>query len=107
MKGKIKPKGVVSHANGPTSTINDPAKFKNGGGSKTMSGKTVVSEAAGPTITYNKTHIPTMNADKPAPMSKSMGDKKWFDPHTASMPLNASEGHTSPPKSPLKTSYPK
>ena len=65
--GKIHPAKPVSHADGPVNTINDPAKFPNKG--KT-SGKTpangVVMEAKGPTFTCNETHIPTMNADKPA-----------------------------------------
>jgi hypothetical protein len=72
-KGKIEAKGVVPHADGPVNTINDPAKFPNKG---KFSGKTpangVIDEAVGPVFTTNSTHIPTMNADKPAPESKQL-----------------------------------
>lgn len=91
MHGKIKPKGVVAHAIGPTFTENDPAKFKGDGkrSGKTMSNG-VVSEAKGPTITENSTHIPTMNADIPA-KGKSRKDGKWFDPHETNKPRSAED----------------
>jgi hypothetical protein len=86
-KGKIHPKGIVSQATGPTFTENDAAKFDNHGKTK---GKTmangIVSEGKGPTITCNETHIPTMNADKPAPMSKVKKTGKGTDVFGAAKP---------------------
>lgn len=94
--GKVEAKGVVSHAVGPVNTINDAAKFPNKG--KT-SGKTpangVVNEAEGPTFTCNETHIPAMNADKPAPMSKAIKSAMDHD-------LNVSEHETAGDKTATK-----
>lgn len=78
---KIHPAKPVSHANGPTSTINSPAKFQNGTKAKMKPAKPVV-EAKGATITENSTHIPSMSADKKPKESKVLGEKKWFDPHS-------------------------
>lgn len=62
---KIKPNGIVATKPGPTITLNDPAKFGSKGKveGKTKSAKTVINEAEGPTITCNRTHIETPNAD--------------------------------------------
>lgn len=89
---KIHPKGIVKHATGPVYTTNDPAKFSGAGKS---SGKTpangVETRVPGPTLTVNSTHIPTMNADKPAKESKVMGEKKGEDPHIKGSAKNASD----------------
>jgi hypothetical protein len=99
---------ITSQKVGPTFSENDPAKFTNKG---KMSGKTmsngVVDHGKGATWTENSTHIPTMNADKPPMESKVKKTSKWFDPHSASKPMNASEGHTTPAKNGLKSSYEK
>jgi len=96
----------VSHATGPVYTTNSPAKFSTGSKSK-MKPAAPVDHANGPVYTCNSTHIPTMNADKAPKTSKSMGEKSWFDPHSVGKGLNASEGHTTPSGSNLKTSYKK
>jgi hypothetical protein len=88
---KIHPAKPVSHANGPTSTINSPAKFQNGTKAKMKPAKPVV-EAKGPVFTENSTHIPTMNADKAPKESKSMGEKSWFDPHSVKHAGNSDFG---------------
>jgi hypothetical protein len=89
MKGKIRATNVISQKVGPTFTENDPAKFKGEGKTK---GKTmangIVSEGKGPTITCNETHIPTMNADKPAPESKVKKESKGTDVFDAPKPSN-------------------
>lgn len=91
--GKIHPAKPVNYKPGPTITVNDPADFRNHG--KT-SGKTgangVVKEAHGPIFVENSTHIPTMDADKPADQ-KSMGQEKGrvnLSDHKAATELTAS-----------------
>ena len=61
---------VHTQAKGPTFTENDPAKFGNGGRGRKTAANGVVDQGTGPTFTENSTHIPTMNADKPAKESK-------------------------------------
>lgn len=99
---------ITSQKVGPTFSENDPVKFSNKGKTK---GKTaanaITSQKTGATFTENSTHIPSMNADKPAKESKVMKSGKWFDPHEKSNPMNASEGHTTPGKNDLKSSYEK
>lgn len=99
--GKFKAAKPVTQANGPTFDENDPAKFGNKG--KT-SGKTpsngVVDEKVGPTFTENSTHIPTMNADKPAPMSKLIkADKSTVEigEHETASDLTASQSGSGGP----------
>ncbi len=111
---KIHPKKPVSQVTGPTFTENDPAKFKGEGKSR---GKTaangVVDHARGPVFTENSTHIPTMNADKPAKESKVIksGSKPEFaDRDATAEDLTASKsGSGGPTDRPyaLKSSYPK
>jgi hypothetical protein len=82
---KFKAAKPVTQKTGPTFDHNDPSKFVNHG---KFSGKTpangIEDQMKGPTFTANETHIPTMNADKPAPMSKQKSDKKapQYDPHS-------------------------
>ena len=64
---KIHPRGIVPHAEGPTYTKNDPIGFPNKGKKTGKTGANgVVAEASGPIFHENSTHIPTMDADKPA-----------------------------------------
>ena len=92
---KFKAAKPVTQKIGPTFDHNDPTKFVNHG---KFSGKTpangIEDQMKGPTFTANETHIPTMNADKPAKSSKTISDKKWFDPYDASNP--ASTENSSP-----------
>lgn len=112
MSGKIHPKKPVTHAVGPTYTVNDPAKFSGAGKSKgkTMSNG-VVDHAKGATYTANTTPIKMGNADKPAKSSKSMGEKSWFDPHSSNTSVKqrtaTQDGSGSPttPAYPLKKEY--
>jgi hypothetical protein len=73
---KVHPTGVVPHAVGPVNNINDAAKFTNKG---SFSGKTpangVEEQAKGCIFHENSTHIPTMNADKPAKESKVISSR--------------------------------
>jgi len=62
--GKIKAKGVVPHANGPTRTINDAAKFHGAGKITGKYENGVISQKAGAIFTENSTHIPSMNPSK-------------------------------------------
>ena len=111
--GKVKATNVISQKEGPTFDSNDPAKFPNKGKAhgKTMSNG-VETWVPGPTFTCNSTHIPTMNADKPA-KEKELASKKWFDPHTdaeSADALTASKGGSGSPTErlyPLKKSYEK
>jgi hypothetical protein len=95
-------------ASGPVFTCNDPAKFSGKGKS---SGKTpangVETRVPGPTLTVNSTHIPTMNADKPAPLSKAKSHGKGEDPHQSGTAKNASDKGTSGGQNSygLKSSY--
>ena len=104
---KIHAKKPVTQSIGPTFDHNDPAKFVNHGKS---TGKTPVNhmeeQKVGPVFTTNTTHIPTMNADKPAPESKTLTDKKWFNPFDASNPVSAEDSpvHTNATRV-LKDSY--
>jgi hypothetical protein len=104
---------IVATKPGATITKNDPAKFHGAG--KT-SGKTpsngVVDEATGPTITCNRTHIPTPNADKPAKSSKVIASRSGssFRVPNTSGDLTASQtGSGGPSNKPygLKTRYDK
>jgi hypothetical protein len=112
---KIHPGGIVPHADGPTSTINDPAKFH---GEGKRSGKTpsngVEDHKLGPVFNTNSTHIPTMNADKPAKESKVIADHKGgagsFKPTDTSGDLTSSQMGDGEPTNkpyPLKSSYDK
>jgi len=111
--GKVKASNVTSQKVGPVFDENDPAKFTNKGKAH---GKTpangVETQVHGATFTENSTHIPTMNADKPA-KEKELSSKKWFDPHTdaeSADALTASKGGSGSPTErpyPLKKSYEK
>lgn len=113
MSGKIHPKKPVSHAVGPVYTTNDSAKFKGPGktSGKTMSNG-VVEEKVGPVFTENSTHIPTMNADKPAPATKILtsGKDEKFNPMKSKVNLvsqrtASAKGGESTPSYPLKKEY--
>ena len=105
---KFKAAKPVTQATGATFTENDPAKFKGEGKSrgKTMSNG-VEDQSKGATFTCNETHIPTMNADKPAKESKVISDKKApeFNPF-GRKPCDANDEPvcTTPPY-PLKKEY--
>lgn len=105
---KIKAKGIVSQAVGPTFTKNDPAKFGNGGGKKTMAAKPV-DHAVGPTQNVNSTHISTPNADKAPRATKVLSTGKGESPHAGSYAKNASDVGSSggQPHGCLKSSYEK
>lgn len=109
MSGKIKAKGVVSHANGPTSTINDPAKFSNKG---KFTGKTpsngVETRVNGPTLNVNSTHLPSMKAGNHG-KNKSMGEKTAeqfcpMDTKVNTVPQRTASGGSTP-SYPLKKDY--
>lgn len=105
--GKVRAAKPISQATGPTFDKNDPAKFKGEGKTrgKTMSNG-VVSEAKGATFTCNETHIPTMNADKPAPESKVKSTKteKEFAPINRK-PSNSDSPVVTTPPYPLAKEY--
>lgn len=110
MAGKIHPKGIVPQKAGPVFTTNDPLKFHGAG--KT-SGKTpangIESGPHGTTFLVNSTHIPTPNADRPAPESKVRKSGKGEDPHQPSTAKDASTEGTGGGLThyPLKSSYEK
>ena len=104
---KFKAAKPVAQVPGATFEENDPAKFTRGSTrGKTMSNG-VEDQSKGATFTENSTHIPTMNADKPAKESKTISDKKapQFNPH-GRKPCDASDEPvcTTPPY-PLKREY--
>lgn len=102
---------IREQATGPVFTKNDPAKFKGAGkaSGKTPANGIEVGPTGGMTWTENSTHIPTMNADKPAPMSKVKKTGKWFDPHSEASAKDASTVGSGGGLSsyPLKSSYEK
>jgi hypothetical protein len=75
--GKVHPGGIVPKAPGPTVTKNDPAKFHGAGktSGKPDSDNTIVSEREGPTLTLNRTHIPSTDADKSPKVSKQISER--------------------------------
>lgn len=73
MKGKIKPNGIVTHATGPTNTINDPAKFHGPGKShgKIAANGVECGPSGGVTFIKNSAAIGSFpNADKAPKSSK-------------------------------------
>jgi hypothetical protein len=107
MSGKTHPAKPISQATGPTYTVNDPAKFGNKGKSSgKIKPKGVETDDSMGALRPNSTHIPTMNADKPAPESKVKTTKSWFDPHSTNKTagVNDSPVHTGA-ASRLKSEY--
>jgi hypothetical protein len=112
---KVHPTGIVEHANGPTSTINDPAKFPNKGKTTGKTPSNGVEDAkTGPTFTCNSTHIPTMNADKAPKESKTIASKQGgainIKTHETAGDLTASQTGDGMPTNkpyPLKDRYDK
>lgn len=116
MKGKIHPKGIVSHATGPTNTINDPAKFHGAGKTtgKPDGGAEIVhgSPTGGDTFTVNRAAIGSFpNADKAPPKDKVKSEKcGTYSPEDTAKDKTASQEGPGGPKDrpyPLKTSYAK
>lgn len=113
-EGKVRAAKPVSHADGPTSTINDPAKFPNKG--KSGKGKYengVIDQKEGATFTCNETLIPTPNANRPAPMSKLIKadkDRVSISEHETTGDLTVSQTGSGGPTDrpyPLAKSYEK
>lgn len=103
---KFKAAKPISQVPGATFEENDPAKFNRGSTrGKTMSNG-VEDQSKGATFTCNETHIPTMNADKPAKGSKVISDKKApeFNPHSRK-PSGSNEPMVTTPPYPLKKEY--
>lgn len=115
MSGKIKAKGVVSHAVGPTYTANDAAGFPNKGKEhgKTKSGSTILPHAPGPTWTVDKPGVPSMHPSEYG-KGKELSSKAEpkFNPMKSTVNLvcdrtaSAKSGETTP-SYPLKKSYEK
>lgn len=108
MSGKIHPKKPVGGTQfGTTIENSDPAKFTSKGKftGKTMSGKTVISQATGPTFTCNDPAVKQAKASGHG-VGKSAGQKSAKDFVPTRKPVNvANEPVVTTPPYPLKKEY--